>query len=205
SLKYYHAAQYEFDLAIGYLIEALIDAGELNDTVIVIFGDHYAYGLEQDVIWNYDTKKNPETILNIHNVPMIIYNPALETAEFENFFSTIDIMPTLANMFNLDLDYQAIMGDDAFNSKPNTVLFSSTSFLTDDYYYEVERDLFEYFDHGNIDITDTRPLLGEIFYRINVNNYVLNNDYFSELYGTKAIIIDLIEYPYDRRRYQQTP
>lgn len=205
SLKYYHAAQYEFDLAIGYLIDTLRAEGRLNDTVIVIFGDHYAYGLEQDVIWEYDTFKNKESLLNIHNVPMIIYNPELETAEFDNLFSTIDIMPTLSNMFGLDLNYQEIMGDDAFNSVPNTVLFSSTSFLTRDYYYEVERDLFEYFTHSEGDITDTRPLLGEIFHKINVNNYVLNNDYYSEFYGTKEIIIDLIESENDRRRYQLIP
>jgi phosphoglycerol transferase MdoB-like AlkP superfamily enzyme len=205
SLKYYHAAQYEFDLAIGYLIDTLTNEGLLDDTIIVIFGDHYAYGLEQDVIWEYDTDKNPETILNIHNVPLIIYNPELETAEFDNFFSTIDLLPTLSNMFGLNLDYQAIMGDDAFNSVPNTILFSSTSFLTQDFYYEVERDLFEYFTHSEATEIDTRPLVGEIFHRINVSNYILNNDYFSEFYGSKAIIIDLIESEKERERYRLMP
>ncbi|MFU8785743.1 MAG: sulfatase-like hydrolase/transferase, partial [Candidatus Izemoplasmataceae bacterium] len=198
SIVYYHAAQWEFDLAIGYLMDYLEQENVLDDTVIVIFGDHYAYGLDRDVIWDYDTVKNPETMLNIHNVPLVIYTPGLEAQSFDNFFATVDLLPTLSNMFNLNLNYQQIMGEDAFNSVQNTILFSSTSFLTESYYYEVERDIFRYFGSEDEPTVDYRPYIGQMFHRINVNNYVLNNDYFSEFYGTREFIIEIFNYKDER-------
>ncbi|TVP94898.1 MAG: LTA synthase family protein [Acholeplasmatales bacterium] len=181
-IKYYHAAQWEFDLAIGYLMATLEASGRLEDTVIAIFGDHYAYGLSQQDIWEYDTKKESRTELGIHNVPFMIYHAGLTPKTFAETFSSVDILPTLANMFNLPLDYKTVMGEDAFNSIQNRVVFSSMSFLTDTYFYEVERDLFEPLS-PTFTATDPRPLIGEVYYQMLINNYILTHDYFSPGYG----------------------
>lgn len=177
SLKYYHAAQWEFDLAIGYLLDTLEENNRLDDTVIAIFGDHYAYGLSQDVIWDYDHNKGEESPLNIHKVPLLIYHKDLEHKVFSETFATIDLLPTFSNMFNLSLDYQRIIGQDAFNGIKNTVIFSTTSFLTSEYYYEVDRDLFVLKGEPQ-ETLDSRPYLGEVYQRILINNYLLENDVF---------------------------
>ena len=41
---------------------------------------------------------------NIDKLPFIIYNPELEPAQINKTASTFDILPTLANMFDLDYD-----------------------------------------------------------------------------------------------------
>lgn len=179
SLKYYHASQWEFDLAVGYLLDTLEEQGLLDDTVIAIFGDHYAYGLSQEVIWDYDHKKGGESPLDIHKVPLLIYHQGIEPQVFSQTFSTIDLLPTFSNMFNLNLDYQQIIGQDAFNGIKNRVILSSTSFITDDYYYEVERDMFIFRD-GSGETIDKRPLIGEVYQRILINNYLLENDVFRQ-------------------------
>ncbi len=180
SLKYYHASQWEFDLAIGYLIDKLEEENRLDDTVIAIFGDHYAYGLRQEVIWEYDHQKGEEIPVNIHKVPLIVYHQGLEAKTYSQTFSTVDLLPTFSNMFNLNLDYQQILGQDAFNGLPNTVILSSTSFITDEYYYEVERDIFVLRD-GSERLVDPRPFIGEVYQRILINNYLLENDVFRQL------------------------
>lgn len=181
-IKYYHAAQWEFDLAVGYLMATLEASGRLEDTVVVIFGDHYAYGLNQDDIWEYDTQKESRTELGIHNVPFIIYHEGLTPKSFSETFASVDVLPTIANMFNLPLNYQFVMGEDAFNSTQNRIVFSSMSFLTDTYFYEVERDLFESLAHS-FTATDPRPFIGEVHYQMLINNYILTHDFFSPGYG----------------------
>ncbi len=142
-LLYFHAAHYEFDLALGYLIETLKDENIYDDTVIVIASDHFAYGLDSPTIEEYDDKKNlEETTLNMHNVPMMIHHPGIDGENtIENTISTIDMMPTLANMFGLDIKYNQILGYDVFERHGGAVSFQDLSFLKDDYFLEVDRDL----------------------------------------------------------------
>ncbi len=182
-IKYYHAAHWDFDLAIGYLLDTLEENNLRDDTVIVIFGDHYAYGLDADMIWEYDTVKDDSIPLNIHNVPFIIANPSLEPKTINNLFSSVDILPTLANMFNLSLDYSKVMGNDAFNSVMNTVIFSNVSFLTEAYYYSVDSgDSLVSRIGETLDYKQERSLVGEVLFRNRVNNYILDEDYFRKLY-----------------------
>lgn len=178
AIRYYHAAQWELDRAVGYLLETLETEGILDDTVIMIFGDHYAYGLDQDVIWEYDNIKDESNPLNIHNVPFIMYNPSFEPETFDQYFSSIDIIPTIANLFDLDLEYDKIMGLDAFDSHLNTVIFSSVSFMTSAYYYDVEQDIF-YLEEDVVTEEDERALIGQVLYYNRVNNYILDHDYFN--------------------------
>ena len=48
--KSYLAANIELDKAIGELLNRLEQAGKLEDTVIILSGDHHPYGLKIDEI-----------------------------------------------------------------------------------------------------------------------------------------------------------
>ena len=193
SIKHYHAAQWEFDLAIGYLIDELKAEGRLESTVLIIYGDHYAYGVSADAVWEYEAFramethdhfahiKDPETNLNIHNVPFFIYHPTLTEFEIiDKLMSSVDVLPTLANMFGLEIEPEKLIGADAFNDNvKNTVIFSNVSFLTDRYFYEIDREHFVGKDRS-YSSQEIRSLLGEVLFRHRVNNYILENDYYAE-------------------------
>ncbi len=193
ALKYYHAAHWEFDLALGYLLDALEAENQLDNTVIVVYGDHYAYGLSSDDIWDYEEYrslenndsfthiKDDETNLNIHNVPFFIFHPTLTSFhEFDHLMSSVDVLPTLANMFGLDFIPEELMGGDAFSEEyKNTVIFSNVSFMTVDYRYEIEREVF-ISKTRQYTSQEIRSLLGEILFRNRINNFILEHDYFAE-------------------------
>ena len=91
------------DNAIGELLQELEDNGKLEDTVIMLFADHYPYGLSNDAfseIAKYDTSSNGDT----DRTPFIIYNPSLEAKKFDDYTTFVNILPTLANLFALDYD-----------------------------------------------------------------------------------------------------
>ena len=146
SVFYYLAANMDLDLGLKYLKEQLVESGKWDETVILIFGDHYAYGIDESIIWEYDTVKSPDLTnleMEIHNVPMMICTGTGETIEeascggssslsgrIPNYISSIDILPTVANLFDLDLDYRTVFGNDALASENNYVRFSDMSFIS---------------------------------------------------------------------------
>ncbi len=174
---YYHAANYELDLAIGYLMNRLESTGRAQDTVIMLFGDHYAYGINQDDIALYDDTKSLENPLSFQRVPMMIYHPDLVPDTKSHVFASIDIMPTLANLFDLDLDYTPVFGKDIFGNQRRAVFFSNGSMLTDDFFYDLESETYTFYTE---DFTEDDALIFqfEYQYRQTINQHILDIDYF---------------------------
>lgn len=123
-IKYYLASQMELDEAIGKLIDNLD-----NNTIVIIYGDHYPYGLKEE---------NQDTLLEEGNerykVPLIIYGKDVESKQIDKLCSSIDIFPTIGNMFGLDLNNSIIFGTDIMSDDPCTVYFKDGNILTEDYY-----------------------------------------------------------------------
>ena len=128
----YLATQMELDLAIRYLIDALEEAGRLEETVIVLSGDHYPYGLRnrQDM---EDLRgapfEHPE--FDVHRSPLIIWNAAMEEpVVVESFCSFYDVMPTLANLFALPFDSRLVMGVDLLSDSVPLVQFARRHWIS---------------------------------------------------------------------------
>lgn len=139
------------DSAIGEFIEELDKEGLLENTVLVIYGDHDARLEYEDynLLYNYDplvdTVKTEEDEGYIQygkynyeldkKVPLIIwtkdkqYNTNITTP-----MGMIDVLPTLGNMLGIHSNYQ--LGKDILNiNNDNTVTFIDGSFLTSKVYY----------------------------------------------------------------------
>ncbi len=178
SVLYYHATQYELDLAVGYLLDSLEAAGKADDTIIMIYGDHYAYGMDREVIAAYDESKRDNDALDIQRVPMIIYNPDLDPMTDNSLFASIDILPTVANLFGLDLNHNHVFGQDIYGDTANAVSFSNGSLLTDDFAYDIEKDAVSLFN-DMMTRDDAMAATNEYIYRRKMNNWLLTIDYYA--------------------------
>jgi len=176
---YYHAANYELDQAIGVLLDRLEEENMLDDTVIMLYGDHYAYGIDQDKIAEYDDTKSLDDSLSFQRVPMMIYTPSIQPMDKDEVFASIDIMPTLANLFNLNLDYDQVFGKDIFGNQDNAVLFSNGSLITNDFKYNLESDEMIVYNDNMTDAEAT-VVVNEYIYRMKINEWILEIDYFKE-------------------------
>lgn len=115
-LQIYLAAQMSFDQGLAKLLEEMKLAGKLPNTVFVIVGDHYPYVLNEEVMMeNY----NIENKLDLYKTPFIIWDGTQKNQEIDTIISSESVLPTLANMFNLDLSYS--YGRDAFVPRENTL------------------------------------------------------------------------------------
>ncbi len=174
---YYLAANIELDKAIGYLFEQLEDNNKLEDTVIVIFGDHYAYGVDKNTIWEYDDMKDDNSDMDIHNVPLLIYsNSSVLNGYVDNYISSIDFIPTMSNLFNLPLDYKLVFGNDALADKENVVRFADLSFVSATFSYDSLPEAMTIPDDVNPEYI--RYLSNKFINDYTYNLKVLNYDYF---------------------------
>ena len=147
------------DQAIGEFIEKLDEEGLLENTIVVIYGDHDAR-LDYDdfnLLYNYDPVNDTiktesdegyvkfteyEYEIN-RKVPLIIWS---KEKEYNINISTptgmIDVLPTLGNMLGIRSKYQ--LGTDIMNIKDgdNTVTFTDGSFITSKIYYNAPKGEF---------------------------------------------------------------
>ena len=151
--NYFKSVNYA-DSAIGNLIADLDKEGLLDNTVLVIYGDHDAKikKSEYEYYYNYDFETN--TILDKEDpdyhevtdyeyeinrkVPFIIWS---KDRKFNKEISTVgamyDVMPTVGNMFGIVNEYA--LGNDLFSVEDNVVVFPDGNWLTDKMYYNSQK------------------------------------------------------------------
>jgi phosphoglycerol transferase MdoB-like AlkP superfamily enzyme len=131
SVKSYLAGQIEFDRAIEALINNLDKAGKLDDTVIVITGDHYPYTLTEDEINEVSTYKRDE-LFEVNHSNLIIWNNNDDIVEeVDKVSSQIDVLPTILNLFGVDYDSRMIIGNDILSDTEGLAIFSNHSWISD--------------------------------------------------------------------------
>ncbi|MDD2518664.1 MAG: sulfatase-like hydrolase/transferase [Bacilli bacterium] len=174
-IKRYMAKAIELDLSLEYLLDTLKEKGILEDTVLVLFGDHHPLNMEYKYL-NEASPINRLEDFNIDKLPFIIYNSGMEPQLISKTASTFDILPTIANLFDLDYDPRYYVGKDLFSEEETIVIFTTGSWITDKVMYysgDGTYKLLEEVDDDYISKTNQR-----------VNNYfsasqqTLDTDYF---------------------------
>ena len=179
-IKRYLSKLTELDLALQTLLEKLEEDGVLDDTVIVLFGDHYPYAL--------DTKSITQILditdsVDIDKTPFVIYNSKETPKVFEDYTSYINILPTLANLFDLDYDARLYMGEDLLGDNyESLVIFPNGSWKNEIAYYNANNNKITY---ANKEITYTDEQIIEINKQITtklqMSTTAIKKNYFSYL------------------------
>lgn len=195
--NYYKSVHYA-DSALGELITNLDESGLLENTVLVIYGDHDARLARRDysLQTNYD-KENDGLLDNDdpaydeydsykyelgRKVPFIIWTKDMKNTslnkEITDVMGMYDAMPTLGNMFGFHNDYA--LGSDIFTVKENNiVVFPNGNWVTNKVYYNSQKG--EYLSLTNEAISED-----EIRY---------NNEYATKLLDVSndIIVFNLLE------------
>ena len=136
----YLASQQELEHAMTYLIQRLEEAGIADDTVIVIGADHYPYGLEPGSTWgnakNYLKELygyGYENAMERDHNALIIWSGCLEDMDLvvDTPTYSLDILPTLSNLFGLEYDSRLLVGRDVFSDAEPLVLWPDFNWKTD--------------------------------------------------------------------------
>ena len=136
---YLEAANYA-DYSFGIFIDELKKNGLYDNTVIFIFGDHYAMQMYNDEMLEFiaetEHKYNTvETEINYVNVVCGLRIPGVEHMTLEKTVSKLDIKPTLLAMSGLEDGFS--LGTNMWGTKDFACL-NNGIIVTDKYYYNGE-------------------------------------------------------------------
>jgi phosphoglycerol transferase MdoB-like AlkP superfamily enzyme len=139
------------DEALGQFIQELKESGLYDNTVIALYGDHQ--GLNSKDAANY---KQMSDFLGyaydydqMLRIPLIIHIPDMEESRLiHTVGGQVDFMPTMANLFGMEIEHPFVFGRDIVNAETGFVAsltyMLKGSFIKDDIIFEFSRDgLFE--------------------------------------------------------------
>ena len=181
SVKYYLSKVKVTDDALGVLLDELEENDQLDDTVIVVYGDHYPYALTDDEVNSflpYDVSKGFE----IEQTPFLIYNSELEPQVFETNTSYINLTPTLANLFDLDYDPRLYLGEDLFSENlTNRVIYSDGSWQDDIAIYNSASSTIDYLGEKIYTTEELQRINQDVMNKIRMSNLSISENYFNYL------------------------
>lgn len=130
-VKAYLAANIELDKALELLLDKLESKGILDDTVIVLSPDHYPYGLKTSEL-NEISETDRSDKFEMFHTSLILYNSEMKkNVNVSKYVSSIDVLPTVYNLFGIEYDSRLLMGRDALSESDGLVILSDRSFINE--------------------------------------------------------------------------
>ncbi len=118
SVQAYIACNLELEYAMACLLDKLEAAGIADDTVIVLTADHYPYAMAEGDVDYYNELtglNDSERVTSRYRNSLIMWCGSMEKpVVVDTPCSSIDIVPTLCNLFGLEYDSRLYSGRDIF-------------------------------------------------------------------------------------------
>lgn len=191
-VKTYIAKNLLLEEGLTSLINNLEANGMLNDTVICLVPDHYPYGLYNanavtGEATNYVAELYNDPFIESHTMErdrtdLVLWSGCLENEykdmaiEIDKYVSTIDITPTIFNLFDIPYDSRLYPGRDIFSDSEGIVIYQNGKYIAAD---ETNQNAI-----GASDLA-----LNHYSYAKNLVNYCtffIKNDYYGYLTGDKG-------------------
>ena len=182
SVRAYLACQIELDRALELLLQRLDEAGVAENTVIALTGDHYPYGLtdeEQSELAGHEIDTRFERYRNA----FILYKKGMKPERVDSLCCTLDILPTLSNLFGLDFDSRLYMGRDVFSDAEPFVLLRDHSWITENAMYYAPLDELILLQGDELTPEEVEERNQDVSNRFRASEWVLDQDYWRYLFG----------------------
>ncbi len=196
SLKAYYACNIELDLAMEELLKRLNEAGVADKTVIAITPDHYPYGLEKDegdkyAVWEELLGHPVETQFELFESCFLLYCQSTKDAPtVDKYCYSVDILPTLLNLFDFEYDSRLLMGSDIFSSADDLVVFNNRSFITNKGKYNAKTK--EFTPHKDITFESeeqmkeyVKQMTAAVNNKFKMSAQILEKDYYGYIFKGK--------------------
>ena len=152
------------------LLERLEKDGLLENTVIIAYTDHFAYGIsDQEKLSEWKGKKLSYT------VPAFIYAEGIKPQKINKPMMTIDWAPTIVNLFDLNREGRYI-GNDIFEpSNKGFALFETWGWMDDKMYFvpaedTPDPDMISHVENQNSRVKES----------LEINDAVVLSDYYKK-------------------------
>ncbi|WAA10421.1 LTA synthase family protein [Fervidibacillus albus] len=135
--RYFTTVRYE-DEAVKTFIERLKEEGLYEDSIIIMYGDHYGISEKHNEALGeyFDKEITPFDVVELQKVPLIIHIPGQTGETLSTLGGQIDLKPTILHLLGIEKETDIHFGQDLFSpEKDNFVIFRDGRFVTDEFVY----------------------------------------------------------------------
>lgn len=180
TVKAYIACNMELEYALEYLMDRLEQAGVADKTVIALTNDHYPYGLTEEE-YNELAGEPVDPIFDRFRNSFILYVPGMQVP-VSTYCSTVDILPTLLNLFGLPYDSRLLAGTDILSPQAeNVAILSDQSFVTPDYGFDFATGTVIPFGSTTPSTEEVMAQRVKVAGKFQFSADVLNSDYYAHV------------------------
>ena len=160
------------DIMLEKLLERLKEDNLLEETVIVLYSDHYpyAYSFTNEQL---SSMKMIDSSNNIRNLPFIIYSPGIKHKEYSDFINDVDILSTILNLFNIEYNAKEYIGSDYFSKNHKNIMF-----LSDGTWYD--GNIYSYDNIEEEDKDYFKSISNFINNKLDLNKMIISNNYYAK-------------------------
>ena len=178
--KRYLSKCMEFDLALENLLNYLEEAGKLENTVLCIMSDHRPYWIAESTLIDYTSIYVDRTKEHgIDMTPFIIYNVNQVPETNDSYCSTLDHVPTIANLFNLNYDPRLYFGNDIYDGDSD-VIYPDGSWLNETGLYNIANDEFTPWEGDEYNTNLYVRTKNKVENMVKISKLIMSRDYFAK-------------------------
>lgn len=109
----------------------------------------------------------------------ILWNPQIkEPIVVEKPCSSLDILPTLSNLFGVEYDSRLMVGRDIFSDSEPLVILSNRSFITDKVMYNSTNGKVTYLTEDELPENYVEDKIKQVKNQFNISKSILEHDYY---------------------------
>ena len=176
--RYFQTTRY-LDEAVKELFQELKDNGLYEDSIIVLYGDHYGISENHNAAMGQYLERDitPYESAQLQRVPFFVHIPGYgEGYTDEEIGGQIDMRPTLLNMLGIDSATDVQFGSDLFaEDHEEFVIFRDGRLVTEDYVYAGNTC----YENGTGEVIDQslcEPYVEEAFEELGYSDALINGD-----------------------------
>lgn len=190
----YIACHIELDKALEYLLNELEAAGKLENTVICMSADHYPYAMTEEEYEELAGKDLSDGMDKFRN-NLILWNAGMEEepVTVTKACGSMDLLPTLLNLFGFDYDSRMYAGRDIFSDVEGMVIFNDRSFVTDSCIYNKKEKQTKWLtnEDGSLKVPENMQdayfdaMKQEVKERYQFSAYILQENYYQDIISVR--------------------
>ncbi len=185
--KAYLSCHIELDRAMEYLLRRLEEAGVADKTAIVIAGDHFPYGLNNQQYGEL-TGEEIDAFSKFADTLIFWVGGLEENIVVEEYCCNVDILPTILNLWGFDFDSRMLAGTDVFSDGDHVAILVDKSWLTDKVWFHTDTGEVRYLvpetELPENYIDNMNRLVAT---RFSVSSDILNQAYYNFAFGKGEI------------------
>lgn len=205
--NYFQTARYA-DEALEQLFNELKEAGLYDNTMIVMYGDHYGISDNHNKAMSQIIGKevNDFESANLQRVPLIIHVPGMQGGVNHTYGGQIDLLPTVLHLLGIDTKDYVQFGTDLLSKDHNEVVafrngdfVSPTIYSLDGDYYDAATGL--PLDDSKKELAD--ELKEEVEYKLYLSDKVVNGDLLRFYKPDGFTPVDRTKYNYNKETNEE--